>query len=153
MNILLILLFVSIAVVVQRNNGILLAEGPPPSESELSVEFYSAFTTGKCIAKRLNELENFGQWFPGSAIVWRHWDITAKLEHRFLRVGIQTGLFEDQHSIGLAENVVVECALRNVVARWGLGEAEFLRNYSCDCFTQLNLRPGRCFQLQEVWEC
>lgn len=116
-GVLLILLFVRITIVVQRDYRVFLTERPPPTESEFPVEFDGTFAARQSVAERLHEFENLGQWLACPSIVGRHGDIAAELQHSFFGVRIETGLFQHQHSIGLTEDVVVQRALRYVVAR------------------------------------
>lgn len=63
---------------------------------------------------------------------------------------MQTGLLEDHHPLGFAEDVVVERAFRDAVLGRRLGEAHLLVHHGLDGFLEIVPRPCGCLQLQQV---
>lgn len=139
--------FVLVFVVeVKRDYRVFLTKGPPPTKTR---------QTGKnklriaLPPKLLDKIQYRIQRFFRTTIVRTDTDIATKLEHCRFFARIQTRFFQNHHTLGFAEDVVVESALRDPVFRRCLGKTHLLSHNSLDCFLEIMPCPRRCLQLQQ----
>ena len=139
-----------VALVVQRDDGVLLGESPPPLEA------LSHAHCEVCLAllglEHRYELSDVPQGARGPPIVRHAGDLAAELEHGHLLVLGEPDLFEDEHPLRLAEDVVVERSLGDAILGAGLCEPQLLCDHRLDRLLQLGLTPRRhfgalCFQI------
>lgn len=141
----LVVVVVVVAAVVERDDGVLLAEGPPPAEAGQAGEGEVRVSLA---AQLLDEAEDVDERLLGAPVVRRDRNVAAEVEHgRLLQVG-QAGLLQHHHAVRLAQDVVIQRALRYAVVRGSLCKAHFLRHYRLYRLFQLRLRPRRRFHFQ-----
>lgn len=131
---------------VERDDRVLLAKGPPPAEARQSGEHEAGIVLSP---ETLDEVEYRVQGFLRAPIVRTDADVAAELEHCRLLARIEGGLLEDHHPLGLAEDVVVEGALRDAVLGRRLGEAHLLGHHGLDRLLEIVPRPRGRLQLQQ----
>lgn len=136
---------VVVAAVVQRDDGVFLAERPPPAEPGQARE---GEVRVPLAPQPLDEAEDVDERLLRAPVVRRDRDVAAEVEHgRLLQVG-EAGLLKHHHAVRLAQDVVVQRALRYAVVRGRLCKAHFLRHYRLYRLFQLGLRPRRRFHFQ-----
>lgn len=142
----LVVIVVVVAAVVQGDDGVFLAERPPPAEPGQAREGEVRIPLA---AQLLDEAENVDERLLRAPVVRRDRDVAAEVEHgRLLEVG-EAGLLQHHHAVRLAQDVVVERALRYAVVRGRLCKAHFLRHYRLYRLFQLRLSPRRRFHFQK----
>lgn len=142
---LVVVVVVVVAAVVQRDDGVFLTERPPPAEPGQARE---GEVRVPLAAQLLDEAEYVDERLLRAPVVRRDRDVAAEVEHgRLLEVG-EAGLLQHHHAVRLAQDVVVERALRYAVVRGRLCKAHFLRHYRLYRLFQLGLRPRRRFHFQ-----
>lgn len=120
-------------------------EGPPPPETWLATELELIALVPEGL-EVTDELQDAAERSLGALVVRRGGRIAAEIQHGSFLLRPEGQLLEDGHSLGLAENVVVQCAFGDVVLGAGLGEAQSLRYDSGDCFLKLIGVPCGCFR-------
>lgn len=131
---------------VERDYRVLLAKGPPPAEARQSGEHKAGIVLPP---ETLDEVQYRIQGLLRAPIVRTDADIAAEFEHRCFLAWIEGGFFENHHPLGLAEDVVVESALRDAVLGGCLGEAHLLGHHGLDRFLEIVPRPRGRLQLQQ----
>lgn len=114
----------------------LSTESPPPPEAGFASELELVALVPKTL-EVTDELENAAERSLRALVVRRGGRIAAEIQHRSFFFGRECKLLEDRHSVRFAENVVVQCALGDVVLGAGLGETQSLRYDGGDGFLQL----------------
>jgi hypothetical protein len=138
---------VVIVVKVERDDAVLLAKGPPPAEARESGEGEAGLALP---SQLLHEIEDRVEGLFRTPVIGANADVAAELENRRLLGVVEARLLEHHHPLGLAKDVVVECALRYTVLARGLGEAHLLRDHGLDGLLELLPRPRRRLQLQQA---
>lgn len=123
-----------------------LAKGPPPAEARQSREHEAGVALPP---EPLDEVQYRVQGLLRAPIVRADADVAAELEYRRFLARIQAGLLQYHHPLGLAEDVVVEGALRDPVLGRGLGEAHLLGHHGLDRLLEIVPRPRGRLQLQQ----
>lgn len=124
----------------------LLAKGPPPAEARQPSEHKAGIVLPP---ETLDEVQYRVEGLLRAPIVRADADVAAEFEHRRFLARIEGGLLEDHHSLGLAEDVVVEGALRDAVFGRRLGEAHLLGHHGLDRLLEIVPRPRGRLQLQQ----
>lgn len=131
---------------IERDYRVLLAKRPPPAEAGQPGEHEAGVMLS---SETLNEIQYRVQGFFRAPIVRTNANVAAEFEHCRFLAWIEGGLLEDHHPLGLAENVVVESALRDAVLGGRLGEAHLLGHYGLDRLLEIVPRPRGRLQLQQ----
>lgn len=131
---------------VERDYRVLLAKGPPPAEARQPGEHETGVVFPP---ETLDEVQYSVQGLLRAPIIRADADVTAELEHRRFLAWIEGGLLENHHPLGLAEDVVVERALRDTVLGGRLSEAHLLSHHGLDRLLEIVPRPRGRLQLQQ----
>ncbi len=112
-------LFFALVVEVKRDDGELFAEGPPPTKGPFEAEACHEDAIVFAVSKlHLSDKVDDGLEAAMRPPVIRHRsDLAAKLEEGAFLLRRQLDLLEGLKTLGLAQDVVVQRALGNAVAR------------------------------------
>ena len=138
------LLVLLVVLVVERDDVVLLGEGPPPLEAlprgQTELRLLAVFELG-------DELDDVTERPGGSPVVRHVGDLAAELQDGHLLGLRQPHLVQHLHPLGLAQDVVVERPLGYPVPGTGLGKPQPLSDDGLDGVLELGLAPVREFAI------